>query len=580
MVNTLVYLLLIFLLLNLGYHQLSKFLQNSIFYIFTLTVCGQQLIIVNEVENDSLMASIEEANMITSVSTFNEAKAELERAQDFLQKKGFLLASSTLRQASTDSIFVQWELGPKFNQLQINFTEEQLADFQAINLGIKDSILSLSFEDYENFTQQVLYAYTEAGLPFVKLQLKDMQQMQDTLRASFDIASGKRRKIGKIYIKPYEKFPRAFITHQVRIKTGQVFKKETLNKRMQRIEAIPFVRSVKNPEVQFTKDSTHIYMYLEKINANSFDGFIGFSNSEGGSLELNGYIDLMLINNLNWGESLVINYKNDGRDQQRFRVNAELPFLASSPFSLETGLDFFRKDTTFSNTQTDLRLNYQLTHQLRLSANSQWVTSTNLLTSPQTVTTDPVDSFNGNFYGLGLHFRQRREQIGVFLNTTRLHLNTFIGNRVADFGKNEQFKVEFSGEHSFKLTNRTYFFTASHFRWLSSDRYVDNELYRFGGIQSIRGFEENSLVASTYATLQTELRYYLSANLYANSVLDYGFFENDLRGISERLYSVGFGLGLDTPAGILRLIFANGASDSQDFAFDNTQVHLSLNTFF
>jgi outer membrane protein assembly factor BamA len=544
-------------------------------------VKAQDLVLVNIATTDSLDFWLKKVVLQKKVSSFDEASTEVKRAQTYFQQNGFLFASANLELSSIDTLSIAWDLGPKFDGLKLQFTEEQLADFKAVNLPVQDSVVQLSFDAYAQFTSQVLYAYSEAGLPFAKLQLENITEKGAIIEAELSIISGRQRRIGNIYIQPYDKFPRAFLTHQVRIKSGQLFKKETLNKRMERMDAIPFVRSVKNPEVQFTQDSTHIYMYLEKTNANSFDGFIGFSNSDGGNLELNGYLDLLLVNNLNWGESLAINYKNDGREQQRFRVNAELPFLASSPFSLEAGLDFFRKDTTFSTTQSDLRLNYQLTHQLRLSANSQWLSSANLLSSTQLSNpNEPIDNFSGNFYGVGLHFRQRREQIGAFLNVTRLHLNTFLGKREAEFGSNDQSKIEFLGEHHFKITNRTYFFTAAHFRWLASQRYFDNELYRFGGIQSIRGFEENSLVASAYATLQTELRYYLSANLYTNSVLDYGYFENELFGISQNLYSFGFGLGLDTPSGLLRLIFANGTSNTQDFAFDNTQVHLSLSTFF
>lgn len=548
---------------------------------WVLLLPAQNLFLINTVEVDSLAFWLDEVNLQKKVSSFDEASVEVKRVQEYIQNKGFLFASAKVLKPSTDTLTIHWNFGPKSEALKIQFSEEQMSDFKAIKLPIFDSVLQINFDAYAQFTEQVMYAYSEAGLPFVKIQLENITEKEDVIEANLTITSGRQRKIGNIYIQPYDKFPRAFLKYQVRIKTGQLFKKETLNKRMERLEAIPFVKSIKNPEVQFTQDSTHIYMYLEKTNANSFDGFIGFSNSDGGSLELNGYLDLLLVNNLNKGESLAINYKNDGRDQQRFRVNTELPFLASSPFSFEAGLDFFRKDTTFATTHTDLGLNYQLTHQLRLSANSQWLTSTNLLTTPQLSNlNEPVDNFTGNFYGIGLHFRQLREQIGTFFNVTQLHLNIFSGKREAEFGSNDQFKVEFSGEHHFKLTNRTYFFTGAHLRWLASASYLDNELYRFGGMQRIRGFEENSLVASVYGTLQTELRYYLGPNLYVNSVLDYGYFENELFGIADSLFSFGFGLGLDTPAGLLRLIFANGTSTTQEFAFDNTQVHLSLNTFF
>ena len=88
---------------------------------------------------------------------------------------------------------------------------------------------------------------------------------------------------------------------------------------------------------------------------------------------------------------------------------------------------------------------------------------------------------------------------------------------------------------------------------LNSDSFLSNELYRFGGVNSMRGFAENRFFANLFGTIQTEYRYVLGSNLYMHSVLDYGFYENEVDRFSENLYSVGLGFGLETQAGVLRL---------------------------
>ena len=115
---------------------------------------------------------------------------------------------------------------------------------------------------------------------------------------------------------------------------------------------------------------------------------------------------------------------------------------------------------------------------------------------------------------------------------------------------------------------------------LFSDNYLTNELYRFGGINSIRGFDENSIDASFYSVLKTEYRYQFNEGLYIHSIIDVGYFENKTLGIKEKLYSYGIGLGLQTKPGLLKLNIANGNLENQTFKFSNTKIHLILSSRF
>ena len=68
---------------------------------------------------------------------------------------------------------------------------------------------------------------------------------------------------------------------------------------MELLNQLPFAQQKRPSEVLFTKDSTSVYLYLEKIKSNRFDGFIGFGTDETtGKIEFDGYLDLNLINNL------------------------------------------------------------------------------------------------------------------------------------------------------------------------------------------------------------------------------------------------------------------------------------------
>jgi hemolysin activation/secretion protein len=105
-------------------------------------------------------------------------------------------------------------------------------------------------------------------------------------------------------------------------------------------------------------------------------------------------------------------------------------------------------------------------------------------------------------------------------------------------------------------------------------------LYRFGGINSIRGFNENSLQGTVFSSLMTEYRYVLSSNIYVHSIIDYGYYQDQTSKTKDNLLGLGFGFGLLTKNGLFNLIYANGSTKNQAIKLSNSIVHISLKSTF
>ena len=116
--------------------------------------------------------------------------------------------------------------------------------------------------------------------------------------------------------------------------------------------------------------------------------------------------------------------------------------------------------------------------------------------------------------------------------------------------------------------------------YLQSEEYIINELYRFGGINSIRGFNENSLQGNVFSSILTEYRYILSSNIYVHSIIDYGYFQDKTSNLSDGLLGLGFGFGLFTKNGLFNFIYANGSTNDQTIKLSNSIVHVSFKTYF
>ncbi|MGO2293946.1 MAG: hypothetical protein ACTH5N_00700, partial [Psychroflexus halocasei] len=115
---------------------------------------------------------------------------------------------------------------------------------------------------------------------------------------------------------------------------------------------------------------------------------------------------------------------------------------------------------------------------------------------------------------------------------------------------------------------------------LSSKNYLNNETFRIGGINSIRGFLENSIISTKYSSLRLDHNFELTETLTIIGITDYLLNYNDLDKIQTNYYSLGFGLSLQQNNTNIRIIMANGFTDNSDIDFNDTKIHIRIATFF
>ena len=528
-----------------------------------------------------------ETAIIDSISyqrSFKKHKALLTEGNT-LQKKlehiGYLRATQKKLVKKNDSLYtLQFFLNEKSKTLKITYNTTVFGPeiIKKISQTYTDTYFIIPFSNTEQTLNFLTKHLTNQGNTFSSLQLSDINTKNDTVFAQLNHQKSNERTIDNIVIKGYEKFPSNYLRHYSNIKKGQKFSKTTLLKKARSLNNLAFTSVTRAPEALFTKDSTSVYFYLSKKNANTFDGFIGFSNDEDNQkLVFDGYLNLNLINNLNFGETIRFIYKSDGNEQQRLQINTSLPYIFKTPLTLEAGLDIFKKDSTFLNTEQLINLHYTLGTKSDMYLGYKSSTSDNLLKTPQ-VGLD-INSYDASYITGGFSYKIFQER-PLFPIKTNLSLRTEIGNRNTTNNSNKQQKAFGDFSHILNLNSRNSIYFNDTFAILLSDTYIFNELYRFGGITSMRGFEENSLFASLYNVINTEYRFLLSSNLYIHSIIDYGYFEDKNNNLNDNLTSFGFGIGLNTKSGLFKINFANGKTSEQTFKFSNTKVHLSLVAFF
>jgi outer membrane protein assembly factor BamA len=531
-------------------------------------------------EDKAKSSIVDSIGYTTSFKNYISINTELNNLKTKLLRLGFIDTTLDSITKKNDTLFkAHFYLGSRISKIRIKYDSTfntELLNF--INHTKGDDFFELNIKQLENSLNELNSKIAEEGDPFSTLQLINIHKDNTKLiSAELKITTHQKRRIDKIIVKGYEKFPQSYIKRYMKLKTKKAFNLNEIKEKTELLNNIRFASKIKDPEVLFTKDSTTLYLYIEKTRVNTFDGFLGFGTNENtNKIEFDGYLDLRLVNNLNFGETLNLYYKSDEIDQQTFRVDADLPYLFGSPIGLQVGLHIFRKDTTFSNAKQYAKINYQINPQHKIAGGISSTNSSNLLENDTSILND----YTSNYYTLSYNYTKPQFYNTLFPINFWIDFSSGFGSRKNDAGKQSQTVFNLDTYKIFNLNPKNSIYTRLNGAILTSDDYLDNELFRFGGINSIRGFEENSLVANLYGVINTEYRYRLSNSVFIHSVLDAAYFENQITNTKEKLFGFGFGLGLLTNAGLFRLNYSSGKSENRQFRLSDSKVHVSLTATF
>ena len=107
-------------------------------------------------------------------------------------------------------------------------------------------------------------------------------------------------------------------------------------------------------------------------------------------------------------------------------------------------------------------------------------------------------------------------------------------------------------------------------------------MYRFGGLKTLRGFDEASLLASTYGIGKIEYRFILETNSYLLLFFNQAWFENKGREtpVSDTPYGFGAGITFDTKLGIFSFTYALGSQQDSPIEFRAAKIHFGLVNYF
>ncbi len=494
-----------------------------------------------------------------------------------LNNKGFINSQiDTL--FKKDSIYTAlFDLNTSINILTLHYTKTiEPSIIKKYRLTFRDNKIILKWDLIASFLNDLLESYQKKGFPFTQIKLKNIFIKNNASTADIEITSFQQRYIDSIVVKGYDQFPKSFLKYYLALKPQTLFNTSKLNTASKRLKTLSFVENIKPPEILFTQNKTDLYLYLKKKPSNTFDGLIGFASKENGKgLIFNGYLDINLINSLNTGEKLSILFKSNGNDQQSFNLKTEFPYAFNSRITPHLDFKINKQDSSFVKVEADLGVKYPLNYKSSLGILLNLESSSNLLTQE----INSIKSYSSYYYGISYNFKSFYNDD---LSSEKFSLNAHIlkGTKTLNNSTENQIKLELTASYLWRVNYKNAFYIKGINGLLDANNYVQNELFRIGGFNSIRGFNEESIFASKYTILNLEYRYNTTNSDYLYTITDFANYTSPLLNLNTNLYSFGIGYKFSSKIGVLNISYALGKSSNQTFNIKDAQFHVNLKTAF
>ncbi len=453
------------------------------------------------------------------------------------------------------------------------------------------------FKKVKRIQEKLITYYENNGYPFASVKLDSIVISGESIAAQLYLAKNAQKKIDSVVIRGTAKIEPVFIYNYLGIKPGSLYNEAQLKKVNTRITELPFVSPVKPASVRFTDKFNKLILYLDKKQASQFDGIIGIlPDNTTGKILFTGDVNLKLQNGLGRGELIDMNWRSLQAQTQDLKLRLVYPFLLRSPFGIDYNLKLYKKDTSFLDVNQNIGLQYILIggNYFKIFYNNK---SSSLLSTKglEYLTALPPNAdVQNNMYGIGMKYEKLdyrlnpRKGFSVLGNasagTKNIKKNAKLNPVVYENIQlsSTEYTADFDGSIFIPTSERSTIKAGMQAAFLSGETIFQNELFRIGGLKSLRGFDEESIYASAYSILTLEYRFILEQNSYLYLFGNGAYYENN--NVSGFVHDtpIGFGAGISfqTKAGIFAINYALGRQFDNPIEFRNGKIHFGIVNYF
>lgn len=528
---------------------------------------------------------------------FNNAGYPLSSIDSFLQYNG--------------NYFISFYVGDQYKLMSLKPGNIDIAALEETGVlkGTSKSS-NLNINQVEIIKQKLLSYYENNGYPFAKISMDSVRFENNYMYAVLNVDKSIEYKIDSIRINGDAKINNNYLQQYLGIPNGTLYSTSKLAQVDKKIADNAFVSSMQPSEIIMLGSGSILNLFLKSKKSSQVNFLVGFLPDplNDGKIQLTGDVNLDLKNSMGSGERILFKWQQLQRKSPKLNLGFNLPYILKSPFGTDFLFELYKKDSSY------LQVNGQLGIQYNISAEKSGklfvqMQSTNLLsgaidTNKIRFTKKLPDIIDVRSVNVGLEYSFNKTNYkynpvkGFDINTIVLTgikrikpNNDIISLKDPSFNyaslydslnkKNYQIRFKNLSIKYFPLGNQSTLKVALNSGIYLSPEIFRNELFRIGGFNILRGFDEESIYADKYLVSTAEFRYLTGLNSYLFGFVDFGITNNKIIKSVNNFIGSGIGIVLETKLGILNVSYAVGKRDDIPFNLrEASKLHFGYVNYF
>ncbi len=533
---------------------------------------------------------------------YNSEKEQIREVNTILndiRSQGYLLCD--IDSVTGDSLNKNYYLsfGKKFKWAHLKMGN---ADMEVLSgLGYSEKLYTnkaFSYQQTAQLMEKTISHYENNGYPFASLKLDSIEVNDNTINAVLNVSKNKLYKMDSIVVSGNAKVNKTFLHRYLGIKPFMLYNETAFRNISKKIKQLPFLTETQTQRIIVTDKLNKLILFLNKKNSSQFDGILGILTNPKGQTVFTGDIKIKLLNTIfRAGETFDLNWRSLQAETQDFKARVIYPYLLGTPIGIDYAIKIYKRDTSFIDVNNNIGLQYYFSGLNNLKFYYKQRDANILSTAGLgfiTVLPDYADIVTQS-YGLGLTFEKLNYRFnphkGIAINfnaqtgNKTIKKNSKINDAVYNNLQLRSTQYQFEGDVNWfiQLIGNSVLHLGAQGGGVFGDAPTfKNELFRIGGLKTLRGFSEETIFASTFIIPTIEYRFLFSQNSNILVFAEGAWYENNsgTTYITDKPYSFGAGINFETKAGIFSLNYAVGSQFGNPVDFRSGKIHFGLTALF